>query len=60
MEKWEHSTAVYRLILGQKGKGEISKKIFLRENTDLNGNKGSCNSKEGKALSDSEYMLPMK
>lgn len=43
-----------------KREGEISEKIFLRENTDLNGNKGSCNSKEGKALSDSEYMLPMK
>lgn len=34
----------------QKGKGEMSKKIFLTENTALNGNKGTRNSKEGKYL----------
>lgn len=34
----------------QKGKRETSEKIHLTENTALDGNKGTCNSKEGKAL----------
>lgn len=34
----------------QKGKGEMGEKTFLAESTALNGGKGTCNSKEGKAL----------
>lgn len=35
---------------GQKGKGEMSEKILLTENTALSGSKGTCNSKVGKTL----------
>lgn len=35
----------------QKGKEEISEKIFQLENTSLNINKETCNCKGGKALS---------
>lgn len=37
-------------VFRQKGEEEMNEKIFLTENTALNGNKGTCNSKGGKAL----------
>lgn len=46
----------------QKGKGEMSERILLTENTALSGNKGTCNIKKKRLFGFIRqwYMLPMK